>query len=128
MLFSSEGRRPIRVHSAFVSTEEVQSVVQHLRNQGEPEFVDTLTNDTGAFMGDDDQADMFGGGDEEDSDGDLYQKAVQIVTNDQRASTSYIQRKLSIGYNRAARLIERMENEGLVGPPDKTGKRDIYID
>jgi len=128
MLFSSEGRRPTRVHSAFVSTEEVQSVVQHLRNQGEPEFVDTLTNDTGAFMGDDDQADMFGGGDEEDSDGDLYQKAVQIVTNDQRASTSYIQRKLSIGYNRAARLIERMENEGLVGPPDKTGKRDIYID
>ena len=50
------------------------------------------------------------------------------VTNDKRASTSYIQRKLSIGYNRAARLIERMENEGLVGPPDKTGKRDIYID
>ena len=128
MLFSSEGRRPTRVHSAFVSTEEVQAVVQHLRNQGEPEFVDTLTNDSGAFMGDEDQADMFGGGEEEDADGDLYQKAVQIVTNDQRASTSYIQRKLSIGYNRAARLIERMENEGLVGPPDKTGKRDIYID
>ena len=128
MLFSSEGRRPTRVHSAFVSTEEVQAVVQHLRNQGEPEFVDTLTNDTGAFMGDEDQADMFGGGEDEDSDGDLYQKAVQIVTNDQRASTSYIQRKLSIGYNRAARLIERMENEGLVGPPDKTGKRDIYVD
>ena len=128
MLFSSEGRRPTRVHSAFVSTEEVQAVVQHLRKQGEPEFVDTLTNDTGAFMGDEDQADMFGGGEEEDSDGDLYQRAVQIVTSDQRASTSYIQRKLAIGYNRAARLIERMENEGLVGPPDKTGKRDIYVD
>ena len=128
MLFSAEGRRPTRVHSAFVSTEEVQAVVQHLRNQGEPEFVDTLTNDSSAFMGEDDQADMFGSGEEEDADGDLYQKAVQIVTNDQRASTSYIQRKLSIGYNRAARLIERMENEGLVGPPDKTGKRDIYID
>ena len=128
MLFSAEGRRPTRVHSAFVSTEEVQAVVQHLRAQGEPEFVDTLTNDTGAFMGEEDQADMFGGGEEEDSDGDLYQKAVQIVTNDQRASTSYIQRKLSIGYNRAARLIERMENEGLVGPPDKTGKRDIYVE
>jgi len=128
MLFSAEGRRPTRVHSAFVSTEEVQAVVQHLRLQGEPEFVDTLTNDSAAFMGEDDQADMFGGGEEADADGDLYQKAVQIVTNDQRASTSYIQRKLSIGYNRAARLIERMENEGLVGPPDKTGKRDIYID
>ncbi len=128
MLFSAEGRRPTRVHSAFVSTEEVQAVVQHLRNQGEPEFVDTLTNDSSAFMGEDDQADMFGSGEEEDADGDLYQKAVQIVTNDQRASTSYIQRKLSIGYNRAARLIERMEHEGLVGPPDKTGKRDIYID
>ena len=59
---------------------------------------------------------------------DLYQQAVQVVTNDKRASTSYIQRKLSIGYNRAARLIERMEQEGMVGPPDKTGKREIYID
>ncbi len=128
MLFSSEGRRPTRVHSAFVSTEEVQSVVQHLRNQGEPEFVDSLTNDPVGFIGDEDQAEMFGSGDEADADGDLYQQAVQVVTNDKRASTSYIQRKLSIGYNRAARLIERMEQEGMVGPPDKTGKREIYID
>jgi S-DNA-T family DNA segregation ATPase FtsK/SpoIIIE len=128
MLFSSEGRRPTRVHSAFVSTEEVQSVVQHLRNQGEPEFVDSLTNDPVGFIGDEDQAEMFGSGEEADADGDLYQQAVQIVTNDKRASTSYIQRKLSIGYNRAARLIERMEQEGMVGPPDKTGKREIYID
>ncbi|MEC8710028.1 MAG: DNA translocase FtsK 4TM domain-containing protein [Pseudomonadota bacterium] len=128
MLFSSEGRRPTRVHSAFVSTEEVQSVVQHLRNQGEPEFVDSLTNDPVGFIGDEDQAEMFGSGEEADADGDLYQQAVQVVTNDKRASTSYIQRKLSIGYNRAARLIERMEQEGMVGPPDKTGKREIYID
>ncbi|MBL6773475.1 MAG: hypothetical protein ISQ28_09820, partial [Alphaproteobacteria bacterium] len=75
-----------------------------------------------------DQAEMFGSGDEADADGDLYQQTVQVVTNDKRASTSYIQRKLSIGYNRAARLIERMEQEGMVGPPDKTGKREIYID
>ena len=128
MLFSSEGRRPSRVHSAFVSTEEVQAVVQHLRNQGEPDFVDSLTNDPVGFIGDEDQAEMFGAGEEVDADGDLYQQAVQVVTNDNRASTSYIQRKLSIGYNRAARLIERMEQEGMVGPPDKTGKREIYID
>ena len=103
-------------------------MVQHLRNQGEPEFVDSLTNDPVGFIGDEDQAEMFGSGDEADADGDLYQQAVQVVTNDKRASTSYIQRKLSIGYNRAARLIERMEQEGMVGPPDKTGKREIYID
>ena len=129
MLYSAEGRRPSRVHSGFVSTDEVLAVVEHLKAQAEPEYIDAIQDDSdndgeggGDLFGDYASDDGSGGG-----DGDLYRQAVRIVCQDRRASTSYIQRKLQIGYNRAARLIEQMENEGIVGPADKVGRRDILV-
>ena len=129
MLYSAEGRRPSRVHSGFVSTDEVLAVVEHLKAQAEPEYIDAIQDD-----GDNDGeggGDLFGdyAGDDGSggADSDLYRQAVRIVCQDRRASTSYIQRKLQIGYNRAARLIEQMENEGIVGPADKVGRRDILV-
>ena len=129
MLYSAEGRRPSRVHSGFVSTDEVLAVVEHLKAQAEPEYIDAIQDDGdndgeggGDLFGDYAGDDGSGGG-----DSDLYRQAVRIVCQDRRASTSYIQRKLQIGYNRAARLIEQMENEGIVGPADKVGRRDILV-
>lgn len=129
MLYSAEGRRPSRVHSGFVSTDEVLAVVEHLKAQAEPEYIDAIQDDGdndgeggGDLFGDYASDDGSGGG-----DSDLYRQAVRIVCQDRRASTSYIQRKLQIGYNRAARLIEQMENEGIVGPADKVGRRDILV-
>ena len=129
MLYSAEGRRPSRVHSGYVSTDEVLAVVEHLKAQAEPEYIDAIQDDSenegngsGDLFGDYASDDGSGG-----SDGDLYRQAVRIVCQDRRASTSYIQRKLQIGYNRAARLIEQMETEGIVGPADKVGRRDILV-
>ena len=129
MLYSAEGRRPSRVHSGFVSTDEVLAVVEHLKAQAEPEYIDAIQDDGdngaeggGDLFGDYASDDGSGGG-----DSDLYRQAVRIVCQDRRASTSYIQRKLQIGYNRAARLIEQMENEGIVGAADKVGRRDILV-
>ena len=130
MLYSAEGRRPSRVHSGFVSTEEVLSVVEHLKAQAEPEYIDAIQAEEGEGDGEG-GGDLFGDYTSDDGsgggDGDLYRQAVRIVVQDRRASTSYIQRKLQIGYNRAARLIEQMENEGIVGAADKVGRRDILV-
>ena len=126
MLYMAGGGRISRVHGPFVSDEEVEKVVRHLKTQGEPEYLEAVTaeepeeGEDGAVF---DQTGMGadGGG------GDLYQQAVAIVKRDRKASTSYIQRRLQIGYNRAASLIERMENEGVVGQPNHAGKREILI-
>jgi DNA segregation ATPase FtsK/SpoIIIE, S-DNA-T family len=125
MLYMAGGGRISRVHGPFVSDEEVEKVVRHLKAQGQPQYLEAVT----------------AGGDEEDEDGavfdatgmgtgdalDLYQQAVQIVTRDRKASTSYIQRRLQIGYNRAASIMERMEHEGVVGQPNHAGKREILV-
>jgi DNA segregation ATPase FtsK/SpoIIIE, S-DNA-T family len=126
MLYMQGGGRISRVHGPFVSDEEVEKIVRHLKAQGTPQYLEAVT----------------AGGDEEEEDGavfdatsigatgdatDLYQQAVQIVLRDKKASTSYIQRRLQIGYNRAASIMERMEHEGVVGQPNHAGKREILM-
>ena len=106
------------MHGPFVSDEEVESIAEALRQQGEPRYIEGVTDAPVAT----------GPGAEEprgQSEDDLYDRAVAVVLRDRKASTSYIQRRLSIGYNRAADLIERMEREGLVSPANAVGKREI---
>jgi len=124
MLYMAGGGRISRVHGPFVSDAEVEKVVRHLKSQGAPEYLEEVT-----------------AGDDEDEDGalfdstgmglaeggDLYNQAIAIVRRDRKASTSYIQRRLQIGYNRAATIMERMEQEGVIGQPNHAGKREILI-
>jgi S-DNA-T family DNA segregation ATPase FtsK/SpoIIIE len=125
MLYMAGGGRINRVHGPFVSDDEVEKVVRHLKVQGAPEYLEEVT---------------AGGEEDEDGNpvfdatgmglaegGDLFQQAVAIVKRDRKASTSYIQRRLQIGYNRAATIMERMEEEGIVGQANHAGKREILI-
>ena len=125
MLYMAGGGRISRVHGPFVSDDEVEKVVRHLKSQGAPEYLEEVT---------------AGGEEDEDGNpvfdstgmglaegGDLFQQAVAIVKRDRKASTSYIQRRLQIGYNRAATIMERMEEEGIVGQANHAGKREILI-
>jgi S-DNA-T family DNA segregation ATPase FtsK/SpoIIIE len=116
MLYSSGAGQIVRVHGAFVADDEVEAIADALRQQGPPQYVDGILD--GPEPG------VPAGGDREVSDGDLYDRAVAIVMQDRKASTSYLQRRLSIGYNRAADLIERMEREGLISHA-VAGKREI---
>ena len=120
MLFMAGGGKITRLHGPFVSDGEVDAVARFLREQGEPQYLEDVT--AGA---DEDEEGGYG----EDSGGeggnDLYDQAVAVVTRDGKASTSYIQRRLQIGYNRAASLMERMEREGVVGAANHAGKREI---
>jgi S-DNA-T family DNA segregation ATPase FtsK/SpoIIIE len=121
MLFMAGGGRITRVHGPFVSDGEVESVVRHLKAQGAPSFVDGITdeeeedaieayeNDSGGMGGDD----------------DVYNNAVALVIREKKCSISFIQRHLQIGYNRSARIVERMENEGVIGQPNHVGKREV---
>jgi S-DNA-T family DNA segregation ATPase FtsK/SpoIIIE len=119
MLFAgSSGGLPVRVHGAFVADDEVEAVVAALKSQGTPRYVDGVTDAPQAV-------ETGGHGDTGGSDDDLYDRAVAVVLRDGKASTSYVQRRLSIGYNRAADLIERMEREGLISPANNVGKREI---
>ena len=125
MLYMAGGGRISRVHGPFVSDEEVEKVVRHLKSQGQPQYLEAVTaeeelTEDGAVF----DATGMGSGDATD----LYQQAVQIVTRDRKASTSYIQRRLQIGYNRAASIMERMELEGVVGQPNHAGKREILVE
>lgn len=120
MLHMAGGSRITRIHGPFVDDKEVEHVVTHLKRQGTPNYVTSVTEDTG---GDDGFA-TFEGGDDAD---DLYSQAVSIVLQDRKASTSYIQRSLKIGYNRAANIIEEMEKQGVVSPANHVGKREILI-
>ncbi len=125
MLHMQGGGRISRVHGPFVSDAEVEKVVAHLKTQGRPEYLDTVTADEEEDADEEDSA-VFDKGDMAAEDGnDLYDKAVKVVLRDKKCSTSYIQRRLGIGYNRAASLVERMEKEGLVGPANHVGKREI---
>jgi S-DNA-T family DNA segregation ATPase FtsK/SpoIIIE len=124
MLYMAGGGRISRVHGPFVSDEEVEKVVRHLKAQGAPQYLEAVT-----AGGDEDEdsplfdATAMGGGETND----LYQQAVQVVMRDRKASTSYIQRRLQIGYNRAASIMERMEEEGIVGAANHAGKREILV-
>ena len=123
MLFMAGGGRIQRVHGPFVGDDEVERIVQHLKLQGVPEYLDAITEDEEDDEGGSGPA---GTSNLEDSD-DPYDQAVAVVLRDKKASTSYIQRRLGIGYNRAASIIERMEDEGIVGPANHAGKREILV-
>lgn len=127
MLHMVGGGRIARVHGPFVSDEEVEKVVAHLKTQGRPEYLGTVTEDAEEIEDTvEEDAAVFDKGAMAEEDGnDLYDKAVKVVLRDKKCSTSYIQRRLQIGYNRAASLVERMEREGLVGPANHVGKRSI---
>ncbi len=125
MLYMAGGGRISRVHGPFCSDEEVEKVVRHLKSQGTPQYLDAVT---AADEEDEDGNPVFDAtGMGEADGGDLYQQAVQVVLRDRKASTSYIQRRLQIGYNRAASLMERMEKEGVVGQANHAGKREILV-
>ncbi len=126
MLYMAGGGRISRVHGPFVSDEEVEKVVRHLKAQGVPQYLESVTAEEPSDEGDAAVFDSTAMGAPEG--GDLYQQAVQVVTRDRKASTSYIQRRLQIGYNRAASLMERMEQEGIVGQANHAGKREILVE
>lgn len=117
MLYAPGNGQLVRIHGAFVSDEEIESVVDALRSSGSPQYVPGVVDPPPASQG--------GDHDSLSSEGDLFDKAVAIVIRDRKASTSYLQRRLGIGYNRAADLIERLEQHGIISPPGAMGKRDI---
>ena len=118
MLYTSGAGQMLRVHGPFVSDEEVEALAAHLRTQGAPRYIESIDAPP---SDDDDEMGPSAGGDADS----LYDRAVAIVLRDRKASTSYVQRRLSIGYNRAADLIERMEQDGIISAPNHTGRREI---
>jgi S-DNA-T family DNA segregation ATPase FtsK/SpoIIIE len=125
MLYMAGGGRISRIHGPFVSDEEVEKVVRHLKSQAAPEYLEAVTAEEPA---EEDGAVFDSTGMAGDGGGDLFTQAVAIVKRDRKASTSYIQRRLQIGYNRAASLMERMELEGIVGQANHAGKREILVE
>ena len=126
MLYMAAGKRPTRVHGPFCSDEEVEQVVNHLKMQAPPDYLESVTVDDD----EEEPADkaVFDQGAFGSPDGDLYDRAVAVVLRDRKASTSYVQRRLQIGYNRAATLIERMEDEGIISAANHAGKREVLMD
>ena len=124
MLYMASGTGlPIRVHGAFVSDEEVHRVVSYLKQQGEPDYIEGVL-EGGIVDGD---ADLAGDGSEGGEKDPMYDQAVEVVLKDRKASISYVQRKLRIGYNRSARLLEDMEKAGLVSSLTTSGQREVLV-
>jgi S-DNA-T family DNA segregation ATPase FtsK/SpoIIIE len=121
MLYMAGGGKIARVHGPFVSDGEVEEVVRHLRAQGAPAYIESVTDDPDAGEGG-----LGLPGESEDSESDqLYDQAIALVARERKCSTSFIQRYLQIGYNRAARIVERMEREGVVSSANHVGKREV---
>ena len=120
MLYMAGGGRITRVHGPFVSDEEVEHVVTFLKSQGTPDYLDDVTEDVAS-----EGISLSGSG--QASGDELYDEAVALIAREGKASTSFIQRHLQIGYNRAARIIERMENEGVVSKANRVGRREVLI-
>ena len=118
MLYMSGAGRMLRVHGPFVKDSEVERIVEFIKAQGEPDYVDVVS---GQFDDEKSNNDEESGGDE------MYKKALEIIMNDKKCSISYLQRRLQIGYNRAARIVEEMEQKGIVSAPNHKGKREILI-
>jgi S-DNA-T family DNA segregation ATPase FtsK/SpoIIIE len=126
MLYMAGGSKIVRCHGPFVSDEEVEEIVNHLKAYGEPDYI------SGVVEGPSDDQEgsidaVLGLGGNTDGEDAQYDTAVAIVIKDRKCSTSYIQRKLAIGYNKAARLVEQMEEQGLVSPANHVGKREILV-
>ncbi|MBQ8250727.1 MAG: DNA translocase FtsK 4TM domain-containing protein [Alphaproteobacteria bacterium] len=124
MLFMPAGQRPQRVHGPFVSDQDVEQVVHHWEMQAEPQYLNAVTTDPDAGSSSAGGATASGN---TPNGGDLYDQAVAIILRDQKVSTSYVQRQLRIGYNKAADLIDRMEAEGVISKPNMAGKREILV-
>jgi S-DNA-T family DNA segregation ATPase FtsK/SpoIIIE len=141
MLYMQGGGRIQRVHGPFVSDGEVEKVVAHLKRQGQPEYLDSVTAcedeeaaapvsgaaPAAAAGAPAEDGAVFDKGNFSEESGEIYDQAITVVLRDKKASTSYIQRRLGIGYNRAASIMERMEKEGIVGQANHAGKREILI-
>jgi len=125
MLHMQGGGRIARVHGPFVADAEVERVVAHLKRQAKPVYVEAVTAEDDEM--EPEEAPVFDESEMGLGSGELFDQAVSIVLRHKKASTSYIQRRLQIGYNRAASLMERMEKEGIVGPANHAGKREILI-
>jgi S-DNA-T family DNA segregation ATPase FtsK/SpoIIIE len=126
LLFMAGGGRIRRLHGPFVTDAEVERVVAMLKEQGAPQYRTDVTQEPNENAGDEDNPELFDG--EGGGDSDLFERAVEIVRRDRKASTSYLQRRLQIGYNRAATLIEKMEKAGIISEANAAGKRDILVD
>ncbi len=122
MLYMAAGGRITRVHGPFCSDKEVESITEHQRSQGEPSYLEEVTEDV-----DEDMPGGFNTGGNTSSGDALFDQAVALVARERKASTSFVQRHLQIGYNRAARIIEEMENQGMVGKPNHVGKREVLL-
>jgi S-DNA-T family DNA segregation ATPase FtsK/SpoIIIE len=128
MLFSEAGRVPVRIHGAFIDDNELTSIGDFLRSQGAPEYADGVTDaegEGGAVPGMPGAIPGAGGATSGDKEADLYERAKEFVIRDKKPTISYIQRRLQIGYNKAAGFMERMEEEGIVSAPDANNKRHI---
>jgi DNA segregation ATPase FtsK/SpoIIIE, S-DNA-T family len=123
MLFSDRGGAPQRLHGCYVDEEEIHRVVEFLKTQGRPVYNLDIVKPRDEDGEGGEPGAMPGG----KSDDDMYDKAVYIVTTTRNASISWVQRQLRIGYNRAARLVEEMEKQGVVSPPDHTNKREVLV-
>jgi len=127
MLYMAGGGRISRVHGPFCSDEEVEKIVRHLKSQGTPQYLEAVTVSEEPLEGEEGADGAVFDNSEMGKTNDLYSQAVAIVMRDRKASTSYIQRRLQIGYNRAASLMEKMELEGIVGQANHAGKREILV-
>ncbi len=125
MLYMAPGGRITRVHGPFVSDDDVRKVANFLRSQGTPTYLDDVTSDEGDFGGSEVMNAMFGGSDNPVDE--LYDKAVAVITREGKVSTSFIQRHLQIGYNRAARIVEEMERQGVISSANSAGRRHILV-
>jgi S-DNA-T family DNA segregation ATPase FtsK/SpoIIIE len=126
MLYMAGGGRIVRVHGPFVTDRDVEEIVAFLREQGEPAYLEEVT-ETPDTDGDDGGLSMSGIAGASEGEKGLFDQAVDLVSREGKASTSFIQRHLQIGYNRAARLIEQMEKEGIVGAANHVGKREVLV-
>lgn len=126
MLYMAAGGRITRVHGPFVTDEEVEEIVTHLKDQGQPSYLEAVTDEDAADVSD---VPGFTGatGGNTDSGDSLFDQAVALVARERKASTSFVQRHLQIGYNRAARIIEDMEAQGMIGKPNHVGKREVLL-
>ena len=118
MLYMSSANRIVRIHAPFVSDNEIENINNYLRMQAEPDYVDEILN----FA---DEKEVNDGSKNLSDKDELYQSAVELIKSERKASTSFLQRKLQIGYNRAARIIDMMEEEGIVSKANHVGKRDV---
>lgn len=125
MLYMAPGGRITRVHGPFVSDEDVEKATNFLRAQAKPAYIEDVTSEEADFGGSDVMNAMFGGDSGDNAVDELYDKAVAVITREGKVSTSFIQRHLQIGYNRAARIVEEMERQGVITPANSAGKRQI---